>query len=65
MLVAGISRDLVERGGDAVQWVRAAAAKVQGRRRRPTRHGPGRRQERRQSPRSSRNGACDGPRDVC
>jgi alanyl-tRNA synthetase len=30
MLVAGLSRDLVERGLDAVQWVRAAAAVVDG-----------------------------------
>ncbi|NQT17987.1 MAG: alanine--tRNA ligase, partial [Planctomycetes bacterium] len=29
-LIAGLSRDLVERGLDAVRWVRAAAAKVQG-----------------------------------
>ena len=30
MLVAGFSRDLVEKGADAVKWVRAAAAKVKG-----------------------------------
>ena len=30
MLVAGLSRDLVEKGGDAVAWVKAAAKKVQG-----------------------------------
>ena len=30
MLVAGLSRDLVEKGGDAVAWVKAAAVKVQG-----------------------------------
>ncbi|HUT88970.1 MAG TPA: alanine--tRNA ligase [Thermoguttaceae bacterium] len=30
LLLAGLSRDLVEQGMDAVQWVRAAAAKVQG-----------------------------------
>jgi len=30
MLIAGLSRDLVEQGMDAVRWVRAAAAKVQG-----------------------------------
>jgi alanyl-tRNA synthetase len=30
MLIAGLSRDLVEQGGDAVQWVRAAAARVHG-----------------------------------
>ncbi len=30
MLIAGLSRDLVEKGMDAVQWVRAAAATVQG-----------------------------------
>lgn len=30
MLIAGLSRDLVEQGMDAVKWVRAAAAKVQG-----------------------------------
>jgi alanyl-tRNA synthetase len=29
-LIAGLSRDLVEQGADAVQWVRAAAAKVKG-----------------------------------
>ncbi|MHB8903075.1 MAG: DHHA1 domain-containing protein, partial [Thermoguttaceae bacterium] len=30
MLVAGLSRDLVERGCDAVAWVKAAAVQVQG-----------------------------------
>ncbi|MFH1924604.1 MAG: alanine--tRNA ligase [Planctomycetota bacterium] len=30
MLIAALSRDLVERGIDAVQWVRTAAAKVEG-----------------------------------
>ena len=30
MLVAGLSRDLVERGLDAVQWIRSAAALVGG-----------------------------------
>lgn len=30
MLVAGLSRDLVEKGADAVRWVKAAALKVQG-----------------------------------
>ncbi len=30
MLVAGLSRDLVAKGGDAVAWVKAAAVKVQG-----------------------------------
>ena len=30
MLVSGLSRDLVEKGGDAVAWVKAAAKKVQG-----------------------------------
>ncbi|NLS96402.1 MAG: alanine--tRNA ligase [Planctomycetaceae bacterium] len=30
MLVAGLSRDLVEKGCDAVAWVKAAAVKVQG-----------------------------------
>jgi alanyl-tRNA synthetase len=30
MLVAGLSRDLVEKGGDAVAWVKTAAKKVQG-----------------------------------
>ncbi len=30
MLVAGLSRDLVAQGGDAVKWVRAAAARIQG-----------------------------------
>ena len=30
MLVAGLSRDLVEKGGDSVAWVKAAAKKVQG-----------------------------------
>jgi alanyl-tRNA synthetase len=30
MLIAGLSRDLVEKGLDAVQWVRAAADRVQG-----------------------------------
>jgi alanyl-tRNA synthetase len=30
MLVAGLSRDLVERGLDAVEWIRAAAALVGG-----------------------------------
>ena len=30
MLVAGFSRDLVEKGADAVKWVRAAASKVNG-----------------------------------
>ena len=30
MLVAGFSRDLVEKGADAIKWVRAAAAKVKG-----------------------------------
>ena len=30
MLVAGFSRDLVEKGADAVKWLRAAAAKVKG-----------------------------------
>jgi len=30
LLIAGLSRDLVEGGLDAVQWVRAAAAKVHG-----------------------------------
>ena len=30
MLVAGFSRDLVGKGADAVKWVRAAAAKVEG-----------------------------------
>jgi alanyl-tRNA synthetase len=30
MLIAGLSRDLVAQGMDAVKWVRAAAAKVQG-----------------------------------
>jgi alanyl-tRNA synthetase len=30
MLVAGLSRDLVERGADAVRWIRAASVKVQG-----------------------------------
>ena len=29
-LIAGLSRDLVQRGLDAVQWVRMVAAKVQG-----------------------------------
>jgi len=29
-LIAGLSRDLVERGLDAVQWVRAASAQVEG-----------------------------------
>ncbi len=30
LLIAGLSRDLVERGLDAVEWVRTAAAKVKG-----------------------------------
>jgi alanyl-tRNA synthetase len=30
MLVAGLSRDLVERGLDAVEWIRSAAAMVGG-----------------------------------
>ena len=30
MLIAGLSRDLVERGLDAVQWIRAAAALLGG-----------------------------------
>ena len=30
MLIAGLSRDLVDRGLDSVQWIRAAAALVGG-----------------------------------
>ena len=43
-LIAGLSRDLVDRGLDAVAWIRAVAPAGRRRRRRPPRPGPGRRQ---------------------
>ena len=43
-LIAGLSRDLVERGLDAVAWVQGGVGGGRRRRRRPARHGPSRRQ---------------------
>ena len=53
MLMAGLSRDLVEQGCDAVAWVRAGGQARRRRRRRPPRHGPGRRQAPRQAARGT------------
>ena len=49
-LVAGLSRDLVDRGLDAVKWLQVVLSIVGGRRR-PTRHGPSRRKPPKSSPR--------------
>ena len=54
-LIAGLSRDLVERGLDAVAVGPRGGGGRRWRRRRPARHGPSRRQAARQAPRRAGN----------